>query len=199
MSILKKLKDAKSLDDVAAILGYKPSALAYILYKIPPETKYQRFTIPKRSGGEREICAPVEPLKMLQRRLANVLYASRDEIDADSGRGSLSHGFRRKHSIVTNAQRHKRRRFVFNLDLQDFFPTFNFGRVRGFFIRNNSFELSEKTATIVAQIACFENALPQGSPCSPIIADLGCVDKKDSPARLAVIQDHLYVGGDLGT
>ncbi|WP_199262745.1 SNF2-related protein, partial [Paracoccus binzhouensis] len=29
--------------------------------------------------------------------------------------------------------------------------------------------------------------------------DLGCVDKKDSPARLAVIQDHLYVGGDLGT
>ena len=28
---------------------------------------------------------------------------------------------------------------------------------------------------------------------------LGCVDKKDSPARLAVIQDHLYVGGDLGT
>jgi hypothetical protein len=32
--------------------------------------------------------------------------------------------------------------------------------------------LNEKVATIIAQIACFENALPQGSPCSPIIADL---------------------------
>ncbi len=59
-----------------------------------------------------------------------------------------------------------------NLDLKDFFPTFNFGRVRGFFIQNNSFKLNEKVATIIAQIACFENMLPQGSPCSPIIADL---------------------------
>ena len=157
---------------MAAILGYKPSALAFIVYKIPDTQKYNRFKIPKRSGGEREICAPNAQLKRLQRHLANALYACRDEIDADTGRRSLSHGFRRKHSIITNARRHKRRRYVLNLDLQDFFPTFNFGRVRGFFIHNNSFRLHEKVATIVAQIACFENGLPQGSPCSPIIADL---------------------------
>ena len=94
--------------------------------------------------------------------MANALYACRDEIDADSRRRSLSHGFRRKHSIITNARRHKRRRYVLNLDLRDFFPTFNFGRVRGFFIHNNSFKLHEKVATIIAQIACFENALPRG-------------------------------------
>jgi len=61
---------------------------------------------------------------------------------------------------------------VLNLDLQDFFPSFNFGRVRGFFIQNNDFGLKPKIATIIAQIACYENALPQGSPCSPVIADL---------------------------
>lgn len=172
MSVLQKLKDASSREDLAAILGYKPSGLAYIVYKVPTGDKYQKFTISKSSGGEREICAPIEPLKTLQRRLANVLYACRDEIDSDSGRRPLSHGFRRNLSIITNAQRHKRRRYVLNLDLQDFFPTFNFGRVRGFFIHNNSFRLNEKVATIIAQIACFENMLPQGSPCSPIIADL---------------------------
>lgn len=172
MSILKNLKGAESLEDLAAILGYKPSALAYIIYKLPQPQKYNKFKIPKRSGGEREICAPNEPLKTLQRHLANVLYACRDEIDAESGLRPLSHGFRRKHSIVTNARRHRRRRYVLNIDLQDFFPTFNFGRVRGFFIHNNGFKLSEKISTIIAQIACFENALPQGSPCSPIIADL---------------------------
>ncbi len=172
MSILKNLKDAKTLDDLASILGYKPSSLSYIIYKIPDAQKYSKFKIPKRSGGEREISAPIAQLKRLQRHLANALYACRDEIDANSGRRSLSHGFRRKHSIVTNARRHKRRRYVLNLDLQDFFPTFNFGRVRGFFIHNNDFKLHEKVATIIAQIACFENTLPQGSPCSPIIADL---------------------------
>ena len=133
MSILKNLKDAETLDDLASILGYKPSSLSYIIYKISDDQKYNKFKIPKRSGGEREISAPTAQLKRLQRHLANALYACRDETDANSGRRSLSHGFRRKHSIVTNARRHKRRRYVLNLDLQDFFPTFNFGRVRGFF------------------------------------------------------------------
>lgn len=131
MSILKKLKDASSLADLAAILGYWPSTLAYIVYRIPPDKKYTKFTIPKSGGGTREICAPIEPLKTLQRHLANVLYACTQEIDSESGRRLLSHGFRRKLSIVTNARRHKRRRYVLNLDLQDFFTTFNFGRVRG--------------------------------------------------------------------
>lgn len=172
MTTLTNLKAAKTLEELAGILGYKASTLAYITYKIPDTQKYAKFKIPKRNGGEREICAPTDRLKTLQRHLANVLYACRDAIDAESGRRSLSHGFRRKHSIITNARRHKRRRYVLNLDLQDFFPTFNFGRVRGFFIHNNGFKLHEKVATIIAQITCFENALPQGSPCSPIIADL---------------------------
>ncbi len=172
MSILKNLKSASSLKDVATILGYKPSALAYIIYKLPSDKKYTKFKIPKNGGGEREICAPIKSLKILQRRLANVLYACRHEIEREHGRRPLSHGFRKDLSIITNARRHKRRRYVLNLDLQDFFPTFNFGRVRGFFIQNNSFKLNDKVATIIAQIACFENALPQGSPCSPVIADL---------------------------
>ncbi len=182
MSVLANLKGAATLADLASILGYKPSALSFILYKIPDSAKYQKFTIPKSGGGEREICAPAGRLKTLQRHLANALYACRDEIDRESGLRPLSHAFRRtvivtndrphKLSIVTNARRHKRQRYVLNLDLQDFFPTFNFGRVRGFFIHNNDFKLNEKVATIIAQIACFENALPQGSPCSPVIADL---------------------------
>lgn len=158
--------------DLATILGYKPSGLSYILYKIPADKKYKKFTIPKNGGGEREIFAPIESLKVLQRHLANILYTCRDQIEAENPRRPLSHGFRKKYSIITNARLHKRRRYVLNLDLKDFFPSLNFGRVRGFFIHNNNFKLHEKVATIIAQIACHENMLPQGSPCSPIIADL---------------------------
>src|SRR6185437_5065944 len=85
---------------------------------------------------------------------------------------SLAHGFKRKRSIVTNATKHKNRRFVFNLDLENFFGTINFGRVRGFLIKNTDFALQPSVATLIAQIACHENALPQGSPCSPVISNL---------------------------
>lgn len=61
-----------------------------------------------------------------------------------------------------------------NIDLENFFESINFGRVRGFFIANNDFKLSPLIATTIAQIACFNNSLPQGSPCSPIISNLIC-------------------------
>src|SRR5205085_12448911 len=66
----------------------------------------------------------------------------------------------------------RHRRWVFNLDLEEFFPSINFGRVRGFFLKNRDFELNVDVATVLAQIACHENSLPQGSPCSPVISNL---------------------------
>lgn len=111
-------------------------------------------------------------MKAVQRELADLLNVCRDEIGKRHARRPLSHAYRAGLSIITNAQPHTARRFVFNIDLADFFPTFNFGRVRGFFLKDQDFSLNEKVATVLAQIACFENSLPQGSPCSPIIADM---------------------------
>ena len=68
--------------------------------------------------------------------------------------------------------RMRSRRYVFNVDIQDFFGSINFGRVRGYFIADKNFQLRAEVATVLAQIACFENTLPQGSPCSPIISNL---------------------------
>ena len=85
---------------------------------------------------------------------------------------SLSHGFIRQRSIITNAMMHLGKKNVLNIDLKDFFDSFNFGRVRGFFIKNKNFELNSDIATVIAQIACHDNKLPQGSPCSPVITNL---------------------------
>lgn len=89
-----------------------------------------------------------------------------------SGNPDLAFGFKKGKSIKDNAKRHKCRKWVMNFDLEDFFPSFNFGRVRGFFIADKRFSLNETVATMIAQIACDGNSLPQGSPCSPIIAEL---------------------------
>jgi RNA-directed DNA polymerase len=173
---LDHLKSAESLSDLARLLRFTPKGLSYVLYNTEPAQKYSTFEIPKRKGGTRSISAPKGALKLLQHNLANLLYDCRDEIEAKRPakprHRALSHGFRRGQSIFTNASEHKNRRYVLNLDLHDFFPTFNFGRVRGFFIKNLDLLVPEKVATVIAQIACYEGSLPQGSPCSPVIADM---------------------------
>jgi len=155
------------------LLGYKLSSLSFIVYVIPKAAKYTTFDIKKRDGGVRRIDAPVPMLKGLQKRLAGVLYDCLQEIEESAKRkNNLSHAYRRGFSIISNATAHKSRRYVLNIDLESFFPALNFGRVRGFFLTNKHFKLAEPVATLIAQIACNDGRLPQGSPCSPIISEL---------------------------
>jgi len=171
MSFLTSLKRAKSLHDVAFLLGYKPKSLSYVIYKMP--LKYKTFTVPKKSGGVRNVSAPCPELKLLQRRLSDGLQSCWDEINSQKKiKKPISHGFRKDASIVTNASTHRGRRFVFNVDLKDFFDSINFGRVYGFFIKNNDFALTDSVAKVLAAIACHDGKLPQGSPCSPVISNL---------------------------
>lgn len=173
MSQLLKLKAAQTIHDVAALLDYKASAIAYILYKKPATEKYHSFPIPKKAGGTRLIDMPSPDLKQLQRRLSDLLQNCHSEIQTASGKvDSVAHGFVRRRSIISNARAHRRRKYVFNVDLLDFFGSINFGRVRGYFISDQRFQLDPKAATVLAQIACYNNRLPQGSPCSPVISNL---------------------------
>jgi RNA-directed DNA polymerase len=178
LSLLNALKGATTLADVAHLLGVKPGMLSNELYIKPKATLYEKFTIPKRYGGSREIWAPNKNLKLIQHRLAGLLENCSKEIGSAVGhvdkesRSAIAHGFKSGRSVFTSARPHITRQRVFNVDLADFFGTINFGRVRGFFISSKHFALNPKVATVLAQIACHDNKLPQGSPCSPVISNL---------------------------
>ncbi|MDR0212511.1 MAG: retron Ec67 family RNA-directed DNA polymerase/endonuclease [Comamonas sp.] len=170
---LEKFREADSIDDLAEILGYTSRSLSYLIYILSPTKKYYSFEIKKRNGGMREILRPHLKLKLLQRILSYRLYECLlDEENLKERPNSFSHAFQKGKSITTNARKHRNKRWVFNTDLEDFFGSINFGRVRGCLIKDRSFLFKESIATLIAQIVCFENKLPQGAPTSPIISNI---------------------------
>lgn len=173
MSQLQKLREATTLAELAELLNFKPQGITYLLFKLTDAQRYFEFEISKRSGGKRTIAAPTEKLKRLQSNLANLLSNCLSELNSLGVRKTpFVHGFVKGKSIITNARTHRNKRWVLNIDLHDFFGTVNFGRVRGILIKDRAFELHPDIATLIAQIACRNNSLPQGAPCSPILANM---------------------------
>ena len=171
--LIDELRACKSRKDLAKLLNYQPKQLSYILYKIPDAQKYKSFDIKKKSGGVRNIDAPIARLKFLQKQLSRVLYECVKDIkNSDPKAFSTSTGFSEDTSIIDNAEIHRGRRYVFNIDLKDFFGAIHIGRIRGFFKNDKRFQLDDEVALTIGQIACHNGALPQGSPCSPVISNL---------------------------
>ncbi|MES5482859.1 reverse transcriptase family protein [Bradyrhizobium sp. INPA03-11B] len=178
---LPPLADAKALADA---MGVPLGELRFLTFnrKVASVNHYQRFTIPKKSGGERLISAPMPRLKRAQ-------YWVLDNILARAPLHDAAHGFAPQRSILTNARNHVGRDVVINLDLKDFFPTLTYARVKGLF---EALAYAEAVAIPLA-LLCTEpmvdevaldgerhfvadgpRLLPQGAPTSPAITNLIC-------------------------
>lgn len=170
-----KFCDISSRNELADFLSISRKELTYILYIKRIENCYHTFEIPKKSGGVRTISAPSNKLKYIQRGLSIELYRYRQAIHKDNNiRLNVSHGFEKNKGILTNAAVHKNKKIVYNVDLKDFFESFHFGRVQGFFQKNKYFKLPYEVATVIAQLTCYNGHLPQGAPTSPVIANMIC-------------------------
>ncbi len=171
-TLFPRLSTPKEIADLLEI-DYK--SLIYHLYRLPEISRYMVFEVPKRSGGTRTIRAPISKIKILQRKLSFILqlvYKPKASV----------HGFVRDKSVVTNANRHCRKLFVLNVDLENFFPSINFGRVRGMFMAK-PYSFPDKVATVLAQLCCIDNQLPQGAPTSPVVSNMVC-SRLDTHLRL---------------
>lgn len=173
-----------SPSDLAYLLGTSHSKLSYVAYGVGVSNLYEIFQIPKKNGEMRLIRAPLPQLKNLQQRLKTHLEGLYSPHDAASafiyGRG-----------IVFNAQKHLKKKLVFNIDLENFYHSINFGRVRGLLMAK-PYSLKEDTATLIAHICCVDKVLPQGAPTSPLISNMICRRLDRQLSHLARINRCTY-------
>lgn len=180
---LERLQGLKSAHHVAALFGLQYPQLSSLIYK-GEEVRYRVFEIKKKTGGTREIAAPRRKLKAMQRRLAALLEET--YIPKPS-----AHGFIRDRNIVSNAERHLDKRFVFNVDIAGFFDAIHFGRVRNLFMAP-PFSIPKAPAIVLAHMCCFKGRLPQGAPTSPVITNLVCRGLDRDLQRLAKLHRATY-------
>ena len=156
---------------------------------------YHQFPKPKTSGGVRLISAPRPDLKAVQARIAALLQrlAPPNYLFAPvSGR-----------SYVDNAAAHLGAKAVHLLDIEDFFPSCTANKVIWFFHRR--MQTSPDVAAILTGLVTLEGSLPQGSPCSPILAYLCYIDMWEEISRiveeagctLSVYADDLTISGQM--
>jgi RNA-directed DNA polymerase len=171
-----KLPRLASREDVAELVGVKPAELAALMR---PGTEagsgYVEFEVPKRSGGARRICAPRAQLKEIQRAILEKILAHMPAHPA-------AHGFVKGRSTVSNAGPHTGATAVVRVDLENFFPTVHYRRVKGLFqahgygdeVASTLAGLTTHRAKLPDGTVVWPGALPQGAPTSPAIANLVC-------------------------
>jgi hypothetical protein len=190
----------KSKDDFVELLNYTKE----ILYKVKShqftvkqinfycnpklsKNRYITFSIKKKSGAERIIHAPSNGLKAIQKCL-NVIFQVVYEVNPSAT------GFLPGKSIVDNAKIHAGSYYVYNIDLKDFFPSIDAGRIWSR-MQHPPFNLNEKSgrkelANVITWLCCTEleverlinnewkilkkKVLPQGAPTSPTLSNIIC-------------------------
>jgi RNA-directed DNA polymerase len=143
-------------------LGLSPKELKKIQWF--RHKMYNEFLISKGSRKKRAICAPDSRLKMLQRKMAqllNQLYPVRKPV----------HGFVPNRSVKSNAISHLGKNYVINVDLKDFFPSITQRRI---YFLLQKIGLGKRVSEIIAIICSYEGCLPQGAPSSPVLSNMVC-------------------------
>jgi RNA-directed DNA polymerase len=170
--------------ELAAAMGISLEELRFLAFerRVSRISHYRRFAMPKKTGGERIISAPMPRLKRAQ-------YWVLDNVLARAPVHHAAHGFMKGRSIVSNALPHVGQAVVINLDLKNFFPSIGMPRIKGVF---SELGYSEQVATTLA-LLCTEapteevsvdgekfyvahgmRALPQGAPSSPALTNILC-------------------------
>ena len=157
----KLLRDRLHVSEVAlgAVLDLETPYIRRWKSKVGNEWRSEEPEI-EESGRFRPIDIPHPSLKALQSRIAKLLSSA---VPPDWLFSPV-----KGRSYVDNAARHVGAVSFCMLDVADYFPSCSARAVAGLFLKDA--ECPPDVASILTSITTKDGALPQGSPCSPIVA-----------------------------
>ena len=162
---------------LAAFWGVKPFQLNYYAFHADKRKSYKSFLISRKNGKERLIESPVPTLKYIQRFI-------HESLTRVYGPHPAVHGFLAERSIVTNAKNHTGRRYVLNIDLENFFPSITRQRVNRRLVAS-PYSFHPIVANLIAALSTnWQGQLPQGSPSSPVISNIVAAKLDDEITKL---------------
>ena len=187
------MHELNSKYELANFLGVKLSQISYILFKLPPETRWTKFKISKKNGGSRLIIAPKGISCLWHSKINNYLsslYKAK----------TCVHGFVHNKSIISNAGQHKNKQWILNVDLKNFFQSITYGRIFGLLTKSH-YKINPDVAKYISQLCCYDSGkrkddeypfLPTGGPCSPIISNMICGKLDSDLVKLAKNEGCYY-------
>lgn len=188
--IAVKFSELNTKEDILHLLNHvgsllygekvKKIDLKFLTYYANPALcmgRYTTFLIKKKSGGDRVINSPHASLRLILKCFSKILESIYEPND-------VAMGFISGRSIVDNARLHVGKNFIYNIDLKDFFYSFDRNKVKmalmkpPFNLNNEKEKLSFFLASLCTHSIEIENevkiVLPQGSPTSPILTNIIC-------------------------
>ncbi|MGD0791275.1 MAG: retron St85 family RNA-directed DNA polymerase [Terriglobales bacterium] len=154
------------VQQISTELGLSPGYLGKLARTA--SFRYKKYSIKKRSGGERLIHHPARELKLVQRWLVeNILFHLPVHPAATA--------YRRGSSIRKNAALHANNNYVLRVDFQDFFPSLRRSDIIAVLQRHQEtiarLALADEDISFITAIVSREGGLVIGAPSSPVLSN----------------------------
>lgn len=162
----------QELSSLERDLGIKASTMYGIsnhIYK-----HYRAVKVKKDNGDYRILNVPDEPLKKIQRRIADVLLCRMDvsfyaKAYVDGG------------SVQKNALPHVGQDMILKLDIVHFFDSILYSAVKEMAFPGEIY--SEQNRILLTMLCYYDQVLPQGAPSSPVITNIIMRDFDEAVGR----------------
>ena len=151
----------RELSSIERDLGYPAKTLYGLSNNL--EKHYHSVYISKSDGDRRKLSVPDLILKNVQRSIA-------DNILAYYPISKYATAYKLGASVQRNAVPHVNKKKILKLDIEKFFDSILYSRVKDMVFREEKF--SEPIRILLTMLCYFKESLPQGAPTSPAITNI---------------------------
>lgn len=163
----------RHIHDLAKMLDTAP----YRLELLAAHPQYNIFSVPKKDGSKRWIEDPVDELQTAQNKLAfylGLVYYQHKTAAAYGFITTVKKETDPRH-IVSNAQQHLGKDYLFNADLEDFFHQVKAARLEKIF-SGALFNFNDKLVETLVNLCTNQGRLPMGAPTSPVLSNFATIE-----------------------